>query len=737
MGSEPPVINGAIHFEPTGDWSQFFITNAIALEPGDYSAILNIKSSKAGDIKLTAQNGWSDQQLIDGTVALTGGDWEDVEVKFKGITCEPSANYDFILKPETFDAVLDIKSLKIVQHITKVVGNDAPVYKDVWTNEIANSEMDPAQPMDCFVARDKETNDEPAKAIAGGGPDGKNCLVIKGKTETKNSWDTQFFVYTPNKKWEAGEKYRFHMWYKASKNIGTDTQVHGEPGGYIHWQMLTPNPSFTTEWQEMTWEGNIPGEGGGNQQTIAFNLNKNRTASEDAAETVEEIDYYFSDITWESCTQIEVPKTEEQFIKKRCIIVKAGEKVDEAWDNQFWIKAKQPFHSGDSYEFKVEVRADNAASPGTQIHGEPGAYLHWSAVGNVSFTEDWDTYTAKGTIPAEGDGGQSIAFNLNDFADANNYYFGNISFKINGEEMVINGDLKSDDTSSFFEKLNRGATVNSTIVDGYTIVTEIKSTIPLTDEEKRDTLTWAMNKWITGMMEATEGKVKSWDLVNELISGDGGIVHSLDNMEDPGIFLWQNYFDDVEYVPTVERLTREAYAAIEGANPADLKLFINDYNLEWQTAKVDGLCEWINRWEEAGAKIDGVGTQMHISYCRDAADQENLKKGITYMLTKLAATGKLVRISELDMGIVEKMFGEPITKGITLADEKAMSDFYQWIVEEYFRIVPPNQQYGICQWCLTDAPASSGWRASEPVGLWYLDWTRKPAYAGWAEGLQK
>ena len=25
MGCEPPVVNGAIHFVPTGDWSQFFV----------------------------------------------------------------------------------------------------------------------------------------------------------------------------------------------------------------------------------------------------------------------------------------------------------------------------------------------------------------------------------------------------------------------------------------------------------------------------------------------------------------------------------------------------------------------------------------------------------------------------------------------------------------------------------------------------------------------------------------
>lgn len=34
------------------------------------------------------------------------------------------------------------------------------------------------------------------------------------------------------------------------------------------------------------------------------------------------------------------------------------------------------------------------------------------------------------------------------------------------------------------------------------------------------------------------------------------------------------------YGPIAEKAARDAYAAVEGTNPEDLKLFINDYNLE-------------------------------------------------------------------------------------------------------------------------------------------------------------
>ena len=64
-----------------------------------------------------------------------------------------------------------------------------------------------------------------------------------------------------------------------------------------------------------------------------------------------------------------------------------------------------------------------------------------------------------------------------------------------------------------------------------------------------------------------------------------------------------------------------------------------------------------------------------------------------------------------------------------------MAEFYQFIIEKYFEIIPAAQRYGITQWCATDSPADSGWRGGEPVGLWDINYNRKPTYAGFANGL--
>ena len=85
-----------------------------------------------------------------------------------------------------------------------------------------------------------------------------------------------------------------------------------------------------------------------------------------------------------------------------------------------------------------------------------------------------------------------------------------------------------------------------------------------------------------------------------------------------------------------------------------------------------------------------------------------------------------------------KWSGSIKTAQVTEAEHKKMADFYKFIIKKYFAIVPVDQQYGICQWCLTDAPSQSGWRGGEPVGIWTDSFKkRKEVYRGFAEGLSE
>lgn len=273
------------------------------------------------------------------------------------------------------------------------------------------------------------------------------------------------------------------------------------------------------------------------------------------------------------------------------------------------------------------------------------------------------------------------------------------------------------------------------------------NTKPLTDEEKKEVLTPVLQKWIYGMMEATEGKVKAWDVVNEAISGtdkDGDGFYELQSATRGTVsaddaknnFYWQDYLGDLEYVRTAVAAARKGFADA-GGNPEELKLFINDYNLETANdQKLKSLIHWIGEWVKDGVtKIDGIGSQMHVTCSMDPAKQKENEEAYVNMLNLMVDSHMLVRISELDMGLEDKDGNLVNTTDMTEEEHKAMRAYYEFIVKKYLEIVPENQQWGICQWCATDSPANSGWRAGLPVGLWDLDYYRKHTYAGFAAGL--
>ena len=275
------------------------------------------------------------------------------------------------------------------------------------------------------------------------------------------------------------------------------------------------------------------------------------------------------------------------------------------------------------------------------------------------------------------------------------------------------------------------------------------NTKPLTDEEKKEVLTPVLQKWIYGMMEATEGKVKAWDVVNEAISGtdkDGDGFYDLQSATRGTVsaddaknnFYWQDYLGDLEYVRTAVAAARKGFADA-GGNSEELKLFINDYNLETaddQNKKLKSLIHWIGEWEKDGVtKIDGIGSQMHVSCSMNPAEQKRREEAYVNMLKLMVDSHKLVRISELDMDLDDENGHSVNTTDMTEEQHKAMRAYYEFIVKKYLEIVPKNQQWGICQWCATDSPANSGWRAGLPTGLWDLDYYRKHTYGGFAAGL--
>lgn len=318
-------------------------------------------------------------------------------------------------------------------------------------------------------------------------------------------------------------------------------------------------------------------------------------------------------------------------------------------------------------------------------------------------------------------------------------------------EVVVSGE-GADNANRFL--LNVGAYKGTLYVDDITLCYSNPNgggndqIVEMSDEEKKKVLTNALEDWIKGMMAACkenpnieEGEsagatlVKAWDVVNEPMSDrypsqlKSAATEGEENAAQS--FYWQDYLGK-EYAREVVKFARK-YGG------EDLKLFVNDYNLEAaynNNAKCQGLIDMIAYWEADGVTIiDGIGTQMHVSYSLNPEEQAKNEACVVKMFQLLAASGKLVKISELDMGILDESGTEIKTENVTLEQQKLMSDYYQFIISKYFEIIPQSQRYGITQWSPADSPVGSGWRAGLPIGLWNLSYDRKPTYAGFANGL--
>src|SRR5690606_9753999 len=116
--------------------------------------------------------------------------------------------------------------------------------------------------------------------------------------------------------------------------------------------------------------------------------------------------------------------------------------------------------------------------------------------------------------------------------------------------------------------------------------------------------------------------VHAWDVVNELFTDNGSIRNNTNTTTTASdVFVWSNYMDNYAL---------KSFEYAEAADP-NVILYINDYGLESSTAKLDSLIDYTANLIAQGAKVDGIGTQMHVSW-------NTSYNGIDQMFQKLAAT---------------------------------------------------------------------------------------------------
>ena len=226
-----------------------------------------------------------------------------------------------------------------------------------------------------------------------------------------------------------------------------------------------------------------------------------------------------------------------------------------------------------------------------------------------------------------------------------------------------------------------------------------------------------LKEYIDKVVTRYKGKVAAWDVVNEGFESSGGAYRET---------FWYKHLGKAYF----EKAFRYAHAA----DPEAL-LFYNDFNIERDTAKLNGVLKMVHEMKQNNVPIHGIGFQMHLRM--DIPDST-----IAHCLQKAAATGLQIHISELD--IIFNNHNDSQDGGkqkypeLTEEMRILQAEKYKNLVLMYRKHVPPEQQYGITFWDFNDRDT---W--IRPF-FKIMDWPTifdenldpKPAYHGFAEGLK-
>ena len=168
------------------------------------------------------------------------------------------------------------------------------------------------------------------------------------------------------------------------------------------------------------------------------------------------------------------------------------------------------------------------------------------------------------------------------------------------------------------------------LINGHTLIWHSQLPAFARNIKDVDSFKTFFNDHITTIASRYDGKMFSWDVVNEALNEDGTMRKS--------IFL-DKLGDD---------FVTEAFRIAQKAAP-NTELYYNDYNIE-QPKKRAGTIAIIKKIQAAGVRIDGVGIQGHWHVNKVPL------KDIEESILEFSALGLKVMFTELDIEVLQRNF---------------------------------------------------------------------------------
>lgn len=547
----------------------------------------------------------------------------------------------------------------------------------------------------------------------GAGSDGTPCMVLKNLGDG-NAWEAQC-GYTLSDFLQVGKTYMIKFKAKSTSGAGylqfqyQNGTTYGSQGGYNDF-------NIGTDWNDFEYEFTPDYE---DINRIILNFGKVGAT------------YYIDDIqfglkvedpmtnvlsgdnsdfeggtkgswgSWGNNSTTSVSASGEGYNSNYCIVLVNPTEGSDYYAAQLAYTFDDPLKVGETYVIQFYAKT-SLTGAGVQFATQNSNDYSGEGYHAIPLSSEWVLCEHEYTCSKEGINRILINFGKN----AATFYLDNIKFGVK---------------KATARALTRGTSITY---------------VPKSAEEKKAALLSAMEAWIKGMAQHPGmERVTEWDVINEPI-GDNSKWRGFDNTfmdgdsapvenEESGLTLnWGNeagnghfywgYYIGKEYATKAFEYARKYCST-------GTKLYVNDYNLESSPNKLAALIDFVQYIEDNGQEVDGIGTQMHVS-------SSITKDQVDAMFKTMAATGKLIRVTELDVQV-----GTTTPSAEQLATQ---AEVYQMIFDSYRINVPQAQQSGITIWTLTDSKKEHEyWLPNDAPNLFDANYERKHAYKGVCDGI--